>query len=181
MKNTVHSPASVNPSLEHVQVTPPRLEASIHLSAKGDVMNTTLNTSSNHLQIQSLTRIALLLSSLAAIPGFFGSLYLIAMIYPDSESNFTLSFWLTFGPLTFAMVAGWWLYYTYWLELNGKNRFGKVSWFVSALVNALLAAYPLKELLLAENLLPNSLLLLWLLVMIIISSWVWVLKLRERL
>lgn len=143
----------------------------------------TVNPSFERVQIQGLTRIALLLSSLAAIPGFFGSLYLFAIIANEltPSRTFTAHNWLYFGPLLVAMIAGWWLYVTYWLELNSANRYGKVSWFVSAFVNAILALYPLIDLRSPEhtNTLFNIILLAWLLTMVIISARVWVLKMRK--
>jgi hypothetical protein len=149
------------------------------------IMNTV--TSSKGVNIESLTRIALMLSSLATIPGFFGSLYLLVIAANElSPETRTLNAnnWLTFAPLMFAMVAGWWLYYTYWLELHGTNRFGKVSWFVSALVNIGLGIYPVSTLYLMDDPFPadwlgHGFLLVWFLTMTVISGWVWLLRLRR--
>jgi hypothetical protein len=149
------------------------------------IMNTV--TSSNHVQIQRLTHIALILSSLAAFPGFLGSLYLLFIAANElSPETRTLNAnnWLTFAPLMFAMVAGWWLYYTYWLELHGANRFGKVSWLVSALVNIGLGIYPVTTLYFMDDPFPadwlgHGFLLVWFLTMTVISGCVWLLRLRE--
>jgi hypothetical protein len=147
-------------------------------------MNSTLNPSRllpQYIQIKRLARVAFVLTSLAVIPGFFGSLYLLVIAVNElspKTSTFNPNDWLMFGPLMFAMVGGWWLYYTYWLELQGVNRFGKVSWFVSALVNTILAVYPLSNLKNDSSLL-NIISLSWLLTMTIISTWAWLLRLRE--
>lgn len=157
-------------------------------------MNTTIypstvSSSLEHVQIHSLTRIALLLSSLAAIPGFFGSLYLL--IYAvgvigdmfgefgqvDYKALLMLSLFISMN------VLGWWLYQSYWLELYGTNS-SRLSWFVSALFNGALSLYTATILFRMEDIFPADWLgygfvLLWTLTMTVISVWVWILKARH--
>jgi hypothetical protein len=74
-------------------------------------------------------------------------------------------------------VLGWWLYWTYWLETRNKNRWGKLTWLVSALINSV----PLVALMLEPSSFNTPLswfVVLWGTVMAVSSGWVWVLRVR---
>jgi hypothetical protein len=87
-------------------------------------------------QVKSLTKLALILSSIAAIPGLVASLYpayylFISLVEGPDGGN-----WLTPLALIGSAAVGWWLYWTYWLEFRQKNKHGKITWLVSALFNS---------------------------------------------
>lgn len=145
------------------------------------------NPSLERVQIQRLSGIVFALSSLAAMPGFFGSLYLLVIVASElspTTRTFNARSWLTFGPFMVAMILGWWLYRTYWRELQGVNRFGKLSWLVSALLNAGLALYPITTLYRVDepflaDVVWYGFLLLYCLTMTVLSVWVWIFQLRK--
>ncbi len=100
------------------------------------VSQQTVSSSPEHVQIKRLTKIAFILSSVAAVPGLIASLYpayylFISIVRGPDGNNWTV-------PLVLVAIAvvGWWLY---WLELRQKNNHGKITWLVSALFNSVLA------------------------------------------
>jgi hypothetical protein len=136
-----------------------------------------------HVQVKKLARVALVLSTIAALPGLLSTpLGLVVSLQGVLEQN---SFVFPLG--IFGMMGvGWWLYWTYWREVNGNNRQGKSSWLVSALFNGGLATYQGVWLYHIDanttvNFLGYGAVLLWVLVMTVISLWVWGLKMRETL
>lgn len=97
--------------------------------------------SPKQVQIKKLTKIALIMSSVAALPGLIASAYpayylFISIVQGPDGNNWTV-------PLVLVGLAivGWWLYWTYWLEYGQKNKHGKVTWLVSALFNSIATVF----------------------------------------
>lgn len=82
-------------------------------------MTTVSKPSLEHVQIRMLARVALVLSSLAAIPGIFATpLGPTISFQTVAEGNGLL---YPLGVLG-VMVVGWWLYWTYWREVVGDTN-----------------------------------------------------------
>lgn len=165
MNNNVNTSISTSSPLEHVQDN-----------------GSTITSSPKRARIQGLSHIALSLSALAAIPGFFGSLYGVILCIDAFSSLATRPIadtWLGLLLWIVPMVTGWWLLYTYWLELNNRNRLGKVSWLVSACLNLYLPLF-YRDLDLLKDDWSLGFSLLWSLAMIVLSLWIWVLRIREK-
>jgi hypothetical protein len=164
--NSVNTSPSSSPSLERVQDN-----------------RSTVTPSSKRVRIQGLSHIVLFLSALAAIPGFFGSLYCVVVVVDAFDLMNTERVSVTWPWLLawlLPVVTGWWLLYTYWLELNNYNRFGRISWLVSAGLNIYLPIFYREIDLLKDHWLSLGLSLLWSLTMIVLSLWIWVLHIREK-
>jgi hypothetical protein len=135
------------------------------------------------VQIERLTRVALILSSIAAIPALLLSPLVLMILLRAIIERDNLVFALGIVGM---MVVGWWLYWSYWRAMDVENHQGKVSWLVSALFNGGLAVYQVFWLYRADentplNWLRYGVALLWVFIMTVISVWVWVLKVRETL
>jgi hypothetical protein len=141
-----------------------------------------------HVQVRKWARVALILSSIAAVPGFLYSLYPIYLLFISVVEGPDGGNWTTLLTLLGIMLTGWWLYWTYWQEVKRRNRYGKMSWLVSALFNGGLVSYYI--LTAVQSLMNGNVavtinwfifagMTLWVLVMTVISLWVWVLKIRR--
>ena len=146
------------------------------------IQPTISNLSVERVQINRLSGFAFMLNTIAAIPGFMGSAFLLVIaareLFPKTRT-FTASDWLEFLPLFGAAIIGWWLYATYGLELEGSNRYGKVTWFVSTLANAGGVIFAASSIIASTSVGPSLVVLLWCLIMTIISARVWVLRTKE--
>jgi hypothetical protein len=151
-------------------------------------MITAPKPSLEHVQIRRLARVALVLSSIAALPGLLASLYPLYYLFISMLEGPDGNNWVTPLGLVGISLTGWWLYWTYWREMNNKNRQGKISWLVSALFNGGLLSYQIFYVIrirLYENASTTvnwfgyGGILVWVLVMTVVSLWVWVLKMRE--
>lgn len=136
------------------------------------------------VQINGLSAFALLLNSLAAIPGFVGSMFLLVTIlnelFPGART-LNPNDWLELLPLFGTAIVGWWLYATYLLEFMNSNPHGKVTWLVSALANAGGVIFSSISLDASKTVGLSSLILIWCLVMTLLSARVWVLRSKEHL
>jgi hypothetical protein len=144
-------------------------------------MSTTSKPKFEHVQTKRLACVALILSSVAAIPALLLSPLVIVILLRAMVERDNLVF--AFG-IASMMVVGWWLYWTYWQELDGHNHQGKLSWLVSALFNGALAIYTLTTLYHMDSLslgegMRYGVILLWVSSMTVISIWVWVFQLRK--
>jgi hypothetical protein len=146
------------------------------------------NSSAKPEQLKKWARVALVLSSIAAVPGFIYSLYPVYYLFISITEGPDGGDWTTLLMMNGLMIAGWWLYWTYWQELKDRNRYGKLSWLVSALFNGGLASYYIllvvrsfqnENAATAINWFIFGGMMTWVLVMTIVSLWVWILKMRR--
>ncbi len=119
------------------------------------------------------------MTSIVAVPGVFASLYVLGIAattvfsgeHLEGDAN-------SFFFVLLLPVLGWWLYWTYWLETQNKNRWGKLTWLISALTNGV----PVVALVLEPSSIHSPFVwvaLLWGTVVAVISGWVWVLLFRR--
>jgi hypothetical protein len=149
-------------------------------------MNTALmtNLSSERIQIRKLVDIVVVMSSIATAPGLLVSWYPISVVLSSLVQSPSKNTWITAFLFASVLYLGWWLYWTYGLELSSRNHFGKITWLASGLVNGG-AAYWLIFYLLPQFGYQSicfylcGFWVLWLLVMTVLSIWVWTLRVRE--
>jgi hypothetical protein len=125
-------------------------------------------------RVQTLARFVFYMTSLVAVPGLLASLYvgqILISLFNGQPGTIEAIFLLALP------VLGWWLYWTYWLETRNKNRWGKLTWLVSALINSV----PLMAFILEPSSFNTPLswfVVLWGTVMAVASGWVRVLRVR---
>jgi hypothetical protein len=138
------------------------------------------------VQIKRLSRFALGLTTIAAVPGFLAGWYPIVILLTwivrqvTGKGSTVDNNWATFLLLSIAIVIGWWLYWTYWLELEGNNRYGKVSWLLSALLNAGGAVFAVSSLVASNTVGLSVVILFWCSIMTVLSVWIWILRAKEE-
>jgi hypothetical protein len=139
-------------------------------------------------QIERLARVALILSSITAVPGLVYSLYPVYALFISLVEGADGGDWSAVFAMNGLMLVGWWLYYTYWQEQQGRNRLGKISWLVSTVFNGGLVSYFVVVVLrsFADETVTTNInwivfggTTMWVLVMTIVSLQVWILKMRR--
>jgi hypothetical protein len=142
------------------------------------------NPSPGRTRVQQWARVVLTLSSFAALPGLIAGVYPVIFVFASIVEGADRDDWIVPVVLTSIIIVGWWLYWTYWREVSGKNRLGKISWLVSALYNIALAIVPLAALFRTAksswaSWLVFILWLSWLVVVITLSIRIWIAKLKN--